>query len=135
MYSIEVTTTFCAAHALRFPGGDGISGTEPLHGHNFNVTVRLTCHKLDLAQTVIDFHVVEQLLGQVLAPWENQNLNQIDPFRGRVNPSAERIAEQIGGSLQGLLNQLPDGPAASRGVKVAEVRLTEAPGCLAIWQP
>ena len=129
-YAIEIQETFCAAHALRIP-----TGVEPLHGHNFQVTVKITCQKLDAMQTVMDFHVVEQLLRQILGPWNNENLNMIEPFRSRVNPSAERIAEQIGVRMQGALGALGgDVPPASRGVRVAEVRLTEAPNCLAIWQ-
>jgi 6-pyruvoyl-tetrahydropterin synthase len=125
MNAIEVQTVFCAAHAMRLG-----QETEVLHGHNFQVTVRLTCQRLDGAQTVADFHEVETLLGQVLGPWENQNLNVLEPFRGRVNPSAERIAEQIGTQLQGLL---PAEAVNGRGLKVSEVRVTEAPGCTAIW--
>jgi 6-pyruvoyltetrahydropterin/6-carboxytetrahydropterin synthase len=131
MFAIEVQTVFCAAHALRLENGE----TEPTHGHNFCVTVHLTCQKLDRMQTVVDFHHVERLLGQVVAPWTNQNLNLIEPFRARINPSAERIAEQIGLQLQGFLTALPDAPVVTRGLRIVEVRITEAPDCLAIWQP
>jgi 6-pyruvoyltetrahydropterin/6-carboxytetrahydropterin synthase len=134
MYAIEVQTTFCAAHALHLPPAKG-GGTEPLHGHNFQVTVRLTCQKLDAMQTVIDFHEIEALLEQILTPWHNQNLNMVEPFRARVNPSAERIAEHIGVQLLGSLASLPDSPVASRGLRVIEIRITESPNCLAIWQP
>ena len=131
MFAIEVQSEFCAAHALRLHGGE----TEQTHGHNFRVVVRLTCQKLDMLQTVVDFHDVETLLAQVLAPWTNQNLNLLEPFRGRINPSAERMAELIGLQMQGLLASLPESPVVTRGLRVAEVRLTEAPDCLAIWQP
>ena len=127
--SIEVESVFCAAHALR-AGQE----TEALHGHNFHVVVRLTCQKLDGAQTVADFRHIEALLEQALGPWQNQNLNLLEPFRGRVNPSAERLAEQIGLRMQGLLGELADNPVRARGLKVAQVRLTEAPGCVAIWE-
>jgi 6-pyruvoyltetrahydropterin/6-carboxytetrahydropterin synthase len=130
MIAIEVESVFCAAHALRMG-----QETEALHGHNFRVTVRLTCQKLDGAQTVVDFREVEGLLEQVLAPWQNQNLNMLEPFRGRVNPSTERLAEQIGLQLQGLLGGLADDPVGGRGLKVAQVRVTEAPGCAALWMP
>ena len=131
MFFIEVQSEFCAAHALRLHGGT----LEATHGHNFQVTVRLTCQKLDGMQTVVDFHDVENLLEQVLGPWENQNLNLQEPFRSRINPSAERLAELIGLQLQGLLATLPESPVVTRGLRVMEVRLTEAPGCMAIWQP
>lgn len=130
MHAIEVQTSFCAAHALHLPNGE----TEPLHGHNFNVTVRLMCQKLDAMQTVMDFHEVERLLNEILGPWDNQNLNLMEPFRARINPSAERIAEQIGTQLQGALAGLPEAPVTTRGLRVVEIRLTEAPGCLAIWR-
>ncbi len=130
MYSIEVQATFCAAHALRIPAG----GYETTHGHNFVVTVRLSCQKLDAAQTVVDFHEVERLLDGILMPWNNQNLNGIEPFRSRISPSAERIAEQVGAQLQGALGQLQESPPHStRGLRVVEVRVTEAPNCVAIW--
>ena len=139
MFAIEVHTVFCAAHALRIAGTPG--ETEALHGHNFHVTVRLTCQKLDEAQTVADFHAIETLLGRILGPWNNQNLNLLEEFRGRVNPSAERIAEHIGLRLQAALGAAGeageaglDDAVAARGLRVAEVRLTEAPGCLAVWQ-
>ena len=130
MFAIEVKTIFCAAHALRLP-----DGTEPFHGHNFEVTVKLTCQKLDALQTVADFDDVQRLLEQILEPWNNQTLNLLEPFRSRINPSAERMAEQIGQEMQTALAALPDSPVGSRGLKVVEVRLTEAPGCTAIWQP
>ncbi len=130
MYAIEVQTVFCAAHALRLEGE-----TEALHGHNFQVTARLTCQKLDAAQTVADFHDIEALLERILRPWSEQNLNQLEAFQGRVNPSAERIAEWIGMQLQGALGSLADDPVTARGLRVAEVRVTEAPGCQAIWMP
>ena len=135
MFSIEVTTTFCAAHALRLPAsGATPASTEPLHGHNFNVTVTLSCQKLDGMQVVADFHDVERLLEGILLPWNNQNLNMIEPFRSRINPSAERIAEQIGLQLQGGLSTLAGDPVVSRGLRVTMVRLTEAPNCVAVWE-
>jgi 6-pyruvoyl-tetrahydropterin synthase len=135
MFAIEVTATFCAAHALHVPGtGPHSGGQEMLHGHNFHVTATLTCQKLDASQVVADFDVIEQLLGDILAPWNNQNLNAVEPFRSRVNPSAERLAEQIGLQLQAALGELPDQPSVSRGLRVSAVRLTEAPNCTAVWQ-
>jgi 6-pyruvoyl-tetrahydropterin synthase len=128
MIAIEVESTFCAAHALR-QGGE----QESLHGHTFRVVARLTCAKLDGSQTVVDFHLVEELLEEVLGPWNERNLNVMEPFSGRVNPSAERLAERIGAQLQGLLGERAGEAVTGRGLRVAEVRVTEAPGCVAIW--
>jgi 6-pyruvoyltetrahydropterin/6-carboxytetrahydropterin synthase len=136
MFAIEVQSSFSSAHALRIPhaGGGGVIH-EPLHGHDFRVTVLLTAHALDSAETVIDFHLLEELLAQIIGPWRNRNLNEIYPFTTRINPSAERVAEQIGLQLQALLQERFAPDIASRALRLAEVRLTEAPGCLAIWRP
>jgi 6-pyruvoyl-tetrahydropterin synthase len=128
MIAIEVESEFCAAHALRQGGGE-----EPLHGHNFRVVARVTCGKLDGAQTVADFHLVEELLEEALGPWKDQNLNVLEPFSGKVNPSAERLAEGIGTALGRLLGERAGEEVTGRGLRVAEVRVTEAPGCVAIW--
>jgi 6-pyruvoyltetrahydropterin/6-carboxytetrahydropterin synthase len=128
MIAIEIESTFCAAHALRH-GGE----TEALHGHNFRVVARVTCAKLDGAQTVADFHLVRELLEEALDPWQDQNLNLLEPFRGKVNPSAERLAEGIGHALQRLLGERLGEAVGGRGLRVAEVRVSEAPACMAIW--
>jgi 6-pyruvoyltetrahydropterin/6-carboxytetrahydropterin synthase len=135
MFAIEVQSRFSAAHALRLPDGS----TEPLHGHDFQVTVKIAADKLDDIGTVIDFHLIEQCLEDIVQPWRNRNLNEIAPFNKYTNPSAERIAEHIGYDINtGLktfafknMAQL----SAERNVRLVEVRITEAPGCLAIWIP
>ncbi len=76
-------------------------------------------------ETVMDFHVLEGHLRAIIEPWQNQHLNVISPFDQAVNPSAERVAEQIG---KALAQTIPS-PA-----KLVSVRITEAPGCAAIWR-
>lgn len=122
MYAIEVTTEFCAAHQLRLPDG----GTEPLHGHNWRVTVRVESNQLDPLETVMDFHILEKLLHEIVNPWVNQTLNAIPPFNQSINPSAERLAETIAHAIRDQIR-----PPA----RLVEVRITEAPGCLAVYKP
>ncbi len=126
-FAIEVRVIFSAAHALRLLGGR----EEPLHGHDFSVTVRVGCDALDAIGTVMDFHEVEAALEEVVGGWRNRNLNECEPFRvggEGVNPSAERIAEVVGDRMCAAI-----GDGSGRGVRVVEVRVTEAAGCLAIW--
>jgi len=130
MYAIEVEARFSAAHALRLPGGT----LEPLHGHDFLVTVRVEADTLDSMETVLDFHALQQWLAEVLAPWQNRTLNDLEPFRTTINPSAERIAQQIGTHLLPRLEQVSQN-SPRRALRLAHVRITEAPGCLAIWSP
>ncbi|MGN6367823.1 MAG: 6-pyruvoyl trahydropterin synthase family protein [Phycisphaerae bacterium] len=127
MFAIEVQSTFSAAHALRLPDG----ALEPFHGHDFHVTVRIAADELDVLETVADFHDVEAALNAILTPWRNRNLNDLEPFRSRVNPSAERIAEQIGKHLSAAL--IAADKPNPRGLRLLEVRVTEAPNCAAIW--
>lgn len=129
MYAIEVDSVFSAAHALRLGGG----AVEPLHGHDFRVTVRIEAVTLDGLETVIDFHIVQKLLDTIIGPWRNTTLNDIDPFRAAVNPSAERIAEEVGRRMAMAI--VVETQGRERGVRVAEVRVTEAAGCLAVWRP
>lgn len=128
-FSIETTKVFWAYHALRLPGG----GAEPSHGHAFAVTIRIEAQKLDALETVLDFHPVEAALENILTPWEGKNLHEIPPFDKDINPSAERIAEQIGKAIITWLATLSD--SAARQIRLTEVRITEAPNCLAIWHP
>lgn len=129
MFAIEVETRFSAAHALRLHGGI----TEPLHGHDFRATIKIAASSLDAIDTVLDFHEVDAALDLIIAPWRNANLNNVEPFRSTINPSAERIAEYLGRQIQALIREID--PAGVRGLALIEIRLTEAPGCLAIWCP
>ena len=93
MYEITVETTFAAAHAIRLPDGS----LEPVHGHNWPVKVTVTADELDEIETVCDFHLLEKLVNDAVAPWQNGDLNQCEPFTDgngglKINPTAERVA-------------------------------------------
>ena len=127
MFAVEVQTTFSAAHALRLLP----QGQEPLHGHNFHVTVRVAADHLDELETVVDFHVLQAGLDAIVGPWKNRNLNEIEPFNAAENPTAERIAELIGREMHGLLGGVAG--SAKRHLRVVEVRVMEASDCTAMW--
>ncbi|MCL2646319.1 MAG: 6-carboxytetrahydropterin synthase [Phycisphaerales bacterium] len=128
MFAIEVTSSFRAYHALRMPGGER-GGVEASHLHLFQVTVKLAAERLDAVETVIDFHIAERLLGEILSPLCDKDLNSLEPFHSKFNPTAERIAQHVGERFQAAIAELP-GTA-----HLVEVRLTEAPQCVAIWTP
>jgi 6-pyruvoyltetrahydropterin/6-carboxytetrahydropterin synthase len=127
MFHISVDREFCAAHALL------IRGTrEPIHGHNFHLTVTLRGQTLDSDGLLLDFHALEKLLDEILRPFINANLNDTPPFTN-LNPSAEVIAKHIAERLLAALPAItpPNAPAPS----LASVRLTEAPGCAVTYFP
>lgn len=120
MFTIATTRTFCAAHALRLPGG----GIEPLHGHNWRLTVTVEADQLDELGCVMDFHELEKQVDAIIGPWHNRNLNDIPPFDAAVNPSAENVVGQVAAQLS-----LPE------GVRLRRVEVTEAQGCAAAYEP
>ena len=96
---------------------------EPVHGHDWQVQAVVQASQLDGDGLACDFHDLESLLAEILAPFQTADLNGADAFQG-LNPSAEVVARYIGERLASGL------PAQ---VKLAEVSVTEAPGCMATW--
>lgn len=123
MFEITVQTEFSAAHALTIAGK-----REPVHGHNWQVTVCIAGETLDGDGLLCDFHTLEETLGQVIDPFRNANLNTTPPF-DRENPTAENVAKYIGTQLS---SRLDAGLAPHAGI--AWVRVTEATGCAARYR-
>ena len=126
MFSVIVEHEFCAAHAIRIRGE-----LEPVHGHNFRVTAELEGERLDGDGLLCDFHAVHARLVEICGPFENGSLNGTPPF-DRVNPTAEHLAEHIGNSLA---ETYPVAGQVDGAVRVSGVRVTEAPGCVAVYRP
>ena len=120
MYELTIETVFSAAHAIDLPGG-----RELLHGHDWRVTICLAGEQLDKWGLLVDFHTIEDELHKIVKPFHNHTLNDVPPF-DEVNPTAEHVAQHIG---QALRKVLPE------GVSLAWSRVTEAPGCAAVWKP
>lgn len=123
MFELTIESEFCAAHALSIGGV-----REPVHGHNWHVTVTLAGQTLDSDGLLCDFHTVKDSLDEVIAPLNNADLNACAPFL-KTNPSAEHVARHIARELSHRL--APLAPMA----RVSAVRVTEAPGCAATFRP
>lgn len=115
MHEVRIERGFFAAHALRLYDGS----YEALHAHDWRVVVEVRAERLDAIEVVMDFHELEKLVAAALDDLRETNLNEHEAFAG-VNPTAERVAEHIYGTLAAKL------PAA---VKLASVAVTESPGC------
>jgi 6-pyruvoyltetrahydropterin/6-carboxytetrahydropterin synthase len=120
MFELSVQRVFSAAHAIVMRGE-----REPLHGHDWNLELVVTADRLDDDGLLCDFHAVQAVVDEVIRPFQSANLNQVPPF-DHLNPTAEVVARHIAESTAARL------PA---GVRVARVRLTEAPGCAAHYLP
>ena len=117
----EITTrrAFSAAHQLKLYDGS----LEPLHGHNWVVRVTVGAEKLDEIGVVMDFHVLDRQVDEIVGAWHNRHLNEMPEF-GTLNPSTENVAVVVGGKLR-----LP------RGVDVVSVEVWETEGNSAVYRP
>ncbi len=116
----EITTTreFSASHQLKLYDGS----LEPLHGHNWRVTVTVSAGALDGMGVVMDFHELERLVDGIVGEMHNRHLNDVPPFAKGLNPSAENVAWAIGEQLR-----LP------ARVKLVSVQVWETTNCSAVW--
>jgi 6-pyruvoyltetrahydropterin/6-carboxytetrahydropterin synthase len=134
MFQISVEREFCAAHALVIGGAGGVR--EPVHGHNFKLTVAVQGERLDADGLLLDFHALERLVEEVIRPLNSADLNapgKLTRDGKPLNPSAEAIAQHIGDRVAaGLAGITPAGAPVPR---LAYVRLTEAPGCAVVYTP
>ena len=95
MYQISVEQHFDAAHFLR-----GYQGKcEALHGHRFQVVVKIRASGLDEVGLAYDFTVLKQHLAGILPRFDHTCLNDVPPF-DKINPSSENIASTIYSELQ-----------------------------------
>lgn len=117
MYEISVAGTFNATHALKLADGT----REPLHGHDWQVSVDLAAEALDSVGFVADFCEVQRVLNAALGELHHQDLNSHPWFR-ECNPSAENVARVIYEKLRA---------APAWGPRVRRVSVVEAPGCSA----
>lgn len=119
MYELSIEGGFSAAHAIRMGGV-----LEPLHGHDWRVTLTVGGATLDGDGLLCDFHVAEQSLQRSLGRLHNRCLNETPPFDA-LNPTAEHVALHLAREI---------GEALPKGVRLVSVRVTEAPGCAATYR-
>lgn len=130
VYELTVQRVFSAAHAINIRGV-----RETLHGHDWHVTVAMTGDSLDDDGLLVDFHVLERVVDEVIAPFRNTNLNAAPPF-DRLNPTAENVASYFGRAIERGLHAAMRGTddAAASTTRLAWVRVTEAPGCAVTYR-
>lgn len=124
MFELSVRDEFCASHAILINGE-----REPIHGHNWRVTLVVQGPKLDAEGLLCDFHALEQALRETINPWRNQDLTTAAAFTG-LNPTAEMVAYTIARLVSQQAAPFLEGKAA-----IASVSVTEAPGCVATYRP
>jgi len=87
MFRLSSKKMISAAHVLR--GYEGPCAR--LHGHNWNVKIDVLSMKLDDVGLAIDFKDLDDILWQVVGPFDHNNFNDFPPF-DKINPTAENIS-------------------------------------------
>ncbi|MBM2824441.1 MAG: hypothetical protein HW402_105 [Dehalococcoidales bacterium] len=122
MYEIRVEQHFDAAHFLR-----GYQGRcEALHGHRFNVVVKIKASRVDDIGLAYDFTLLKQHLVDVVARFDHVCLNDVPPF-DRINPSSENIASTVYDELKPWLTESP--------VSLSCVEVWESPQSAVAYSP
>lgn len=119
MYTVTVEAGFSAVHRLRLQDGT----LEPQHGHDWCVRIQFVRGDLDGTGMVIDFDKARSAVQSVVAKLHHGDLNNHEGLAGR-NPTAEVVARYIFERLTEL-----------RLATIRRVEVTEAPGCLASYEP
>lgn len=119
MFEVAVESCFRASHAVRLPTGE----MEPIHEHDWQVSVVFAGATLNGDGMLVDFEVVRERLSAILAPLRGTNLND-HPALGGKPASAERVARLIFESLD---------HANWSEATLHRVTVREAPGCAATF--
>ena len=122
MYQVSIEQHFDAAHFLRGYGGK----CEALHGHRFQVVVRVKAAEVDDIGIAYDFVELKRQLGDILSRFDHTCLNDVPPF-DKINPSSENIASTIYSELQPKLAGAP--------VSLACVEVWESPQSGVAYSP
>jgi len=117
MYTLSVDMSFTAQHQLSFSDGT----QEPLHEHDWKVTVAVAAEKLDKDELAMDFEELKCLTENILRDFRGQRLESLGIFENR-NVSAEIVARTLYDELA---------PKLPGMVRLEFVEVTEAPGCRA----
>lgn len=98
MFEVSVTQEFAAAHKLN----DYQGKCSNLHGHTWQVEVRVASSVLNSGGMVIDFRDLKAALRSILDRFDHGYINEIPPF-DQLNPTAENISRHIFDELKLVL--------------------------------
>ena len=89
MFKVKKTLEVAASHHICFAGG---TQTEPVHGHNWRITVYCAAEELDADGMVVDFCEIERRICGTL---DHADLNEVLPFNPTTENLARWVCEQI----------------------------------------
>lgn len=117
MFRFEIRAEFPATHRIRI---DSRGTLEPLHAHNWRITVRLATSRSPAP--------VVRRAQAALQTWVERHrgrcFNDLPPFH-RINPTAEEVARSLAEELAGAVPE----------ARVGQVEVGEAAGFAARYWP
>lgn len=112
MFTVTIESCFWASHQILLPDGS----KEKSHAHNWKIAATIQSQNLDDSQTVLDFHILKDLLNRT---WE-QIINHNNALPD--NASAEMVAKYVYEILK---------PMLKNNIQLESITATEQPGCSA----
>jgi len=120
MYRLSVRFHFDAAHFLKHYEGKCAN----LHGHTWQVVLKIACEALDDVGIAIDFRTVKEAVKPILDELDHKALNEL-PYFDKLNPTAENISHKLTEALAK--------PIADLGATLSEVEVWESLDCSASY--
>lgn len=117
MFAVEVRDHMMIAHSLPRPVFGPAQG---MHGATFIVDAAFFTRELDDDGLAVDIGLATELLREVLAPLNYQNLDTLDRFKGRITTTeflAKALFDDITAAIRG--GRFGDG-----GTRISRVRIT-----------
>ena len=102
MYAVKVRDHFMIAHSLQ---NEAFGPAQNLHGATYVVDAEFQSDTLDENNVVIDIDLATNLLQQVLAPLNYQNLDEVEIFNGKLTTTeflAYFIHQEIAKIMAGI---------------------------------
>lgn len=117
MFAVEVRDHMMIAHSLPRPVFGPAQG---MHGATFVVDAAFFTLELDDDGLAVDIGLATELLKEVLAPLNYQNLDELQRFRGKVTTTeflAKTLFDDIAAAIAG-------GRLGAGGGRIARLRIT-----------
>ncbi|WP_372985384.1 6-pyruvoyl trahydropterin synthase family protein [Marinobacter sp.] len=116
MFSLTVRDHMMIAHSFH---GEIFGPAQKLHGATYVVDVTFERRQLDQDDLVVDIGLASQVLKDVLAEFNMQNLDEIEAFRGR-NTTTEFMAGVVFDRMASAIHagKLGEGAREISGMKV-----------------
>lgn len=121
-FELNKDMNFSAAH---FIPDEEAGKCQVMHGHTYHINVTIVGNELDSLGFLIDF---KQLKNLIHTKYDHSVLNDHPEFKEHF-PTTERLAEQIGTSIQQVLQQKDNQPVC------LQVIVRETPTSYVIYRP